>query len=83
MSRMELTDCGSTTLVRNSYLTSVELQEVLSWLQQKDCWELGEIEYRLAFDYDVVYESKQSYYDLFEEAGISWVSIPWQMVQDL
>ena len=23
-------------------------------------------------EYDVIYESKQSYYDLFEEAGISW-----------
>jgi len=23
-------------------------------------------------DYDVVFDSKQSYYSLFEEAGISW-----------
>ncbi|WP_348535485.1 helix-turn-helix domain-containing protein [Komarekiella delphini-convector] len=57
---------------RKSYLNKEQLQEVLSWLQQKDCWELGELEYKLAFDYDVVYESKQSYYDLFEKAGISW-----------
>ncbi len=47
-------------------------EEVLSWLQTKDIWELGELEYKLAFKYDVVYESKQSYYDLFDEAGISW-----------
>ncbi|MGF1458714.1 MAG: winged helix-turn-helix domain-containing protein [Leptolyngbyaceae cyanobacterium] len=26
----------------------------------------------LASDYDVVYESKQSYYTLFQEAGLSW-----------
>lgn len=57
---------------RKSYLSSEQRQEVLSWLQTKDCWELGELEYKLAFEYDVVYESKQSYYDLFEEAGISW-----------
>jgi len=57
---------------RKSYLLGEQRQEVLSWLQTKDCWELGELEYKLAFEYDVVYESKQSYYDLFEEAQISW-----------
>lgn len=57
---------------RKSYLLSEQREEVLSWLQTKDIWELGELEYKLAFEYDVVYESKQSYYDLFEEAGISW-----------
>lgn len=57
---------------RKSYLSSEQREEVLSWLQSKDCWELGELEYKLAFEYDVVYESKQSYYDLFETAGISW-----------
>jgi putative transposase len=36
------------------------------------CWELGELEYKLAFEYDVTYESKQSYYELFNAAGISW-----------
>jgi putative transposase len=44
----------------------------LSWLQTKECWELGELEYKLAFEYDVTYESKRSYYDLFDAAGISW-----------
>jgi putative transposase len=57
---------------RKSYLLSAQREEVLSWLQTKDIWELGELEYKLAFEYEVVYESKQSYYDLFSEAGISW-----------
>jgi putative transposase len=57
---------------RKSYLLGEQREEVLSWLQTKDIWELGELEYKLAFKYDVVYESKQSYYDLFDEAGISW-----------
>jgi putative transposase len=26
----------------------------------------------LAFEYDVTYESKRSYYNLFDAAGISW-----------
>ncbi len=57
---------------RKSYLNAEQREEVLSWLQTKDCWELGELEYKLAFEYDVVYESKQSYYDLFDAASISW-----------
>lgn len=57
---------------RKSYLDVEQREQVLSWLQTKDYWELGELEYKLAFEYDVVYESKQSYYDLFDAAGISW-----------
>jgi len=57
---------------RKSYLSTEQKEEVLSWLQTKNCWELGELEYKLAFEYDVVYESKQSYYDLFDAAGINW-----------
>jgi len=57
---------------RKSYLSEEQREEILSWLQTKECWEISELEYKLAFEYDVVYESKQSYYDLFEEAGISW-----------
>ena len=57
---------------RKSYLSSEQFSEILSWLQTKNTWELGELEHKLAFEYDVIYESKQSYYDLFEAAGISW-----------
>ncbi|QFS49853.1 Transposase [Nostoc sphaeroides CCNUC1] len=57
---------------RKSYLSDEQREEVLSWLQAKDIWELGELEYKLAFEYDVIYESKRSYYDLFDAAGISW-----------
>ena len=59
---------------RKSYLSGQQQEEVLSWLSTKNTWEIGELEYKLAFDYDVTYESKQSYYDLFEAAGISWRS---------
>ncbi|WP_038298175.1 IS630 family transposase [[Scytonema hofmanni] UTEX B 1581] len=57
---------------RKSYLSTEQREEVLSWLQTKDYWEIGELEYKLAFEYDVVYETKKSYYDLFKAAGISW-----------
>ena len=57
---------------RQSYLSKEERAEVKAWLQTKNIWELSELEYHLAEKYDVVYESKQSYYDLLEEAGLSW-----------
>lgn len=57
---------------RKSYLEAQQKEQVLKWLQQKAIWELSELEYHLADVYDVVYESKQSYYDLFDAAGISW-----------
>lgn len=57
---------------RKSHLNAEQREEVLSWLSTKNCWEVGELEYKLAFEYDVVYESKQSYYDLFDAANISW-----------
>ena len=34
---------------RESYLTTQQREEILSWLQTKECWELSEIEYKLAF----------------------------------
>lgn len=46
---------------RKSYLSSKQREEVVSWLQTKEYWEMSELEYKLAFEYDVVYESKQSY----------------------
>lgn len=57
---------------RTAYLSSTDKNAVIEWLQQKSMWTLGELEYHLASEYDVVYESKQSYYELFETAGLSW-----------
>lgn len=57
---------------RQSYLSEPEKEEVKEWLQGKEIWELSELEYHLAEKYDVAYESKQSYYDLLTEAGLSW-----------
>lgn len=57
---------------RKAYLSAAQREEVLAWLQTKPIWELSEVEYHLAEVYEVTYESKQSYYDLMEEAGLSW-----------
>lgn len=54
------------------YLTVEQRQAVLTWLKQKNYWNLGELQHHLEQEYKVVFESKQSYYTLFPEAGISW-----------
>ena len=55
-----------------SYLTPEKRQAVLNWLQTKNYWNLAELQGYVQDQYDVVFDSKQSYYTLFEQAGISW-----------
>lgn len=54
------------------YLSTQERQSVVGWLKTKNYWNLTELQTYLETEYEVVFESKQSYYDLFAEAGISW-----------
>lgn len=56
----------------NGYLDAEQRQAVLTWLQQKHYWNLGELQQQLEEKYDVVFASNQSYYELFAQAGISW-----------
>jgi len=53
------------------YLEAQQRQAVITWLQTKN-WNLAELQGYVQQEYDVVFDSKQSYYSLFEEAGISW-----------
>jgi hypothetical protein len=41
-------------------------------LKNKNYWHLDELMNHLEDKYDVVYKSKQSYYDLFEQGRVSW-----------
>lgn len=54
------------------YLEPEQRQAIIVWLQSKDYWNLAELQAHLQDEYDVVFDSKQSYYTLFEQAGISW-----------
>lgn len=54
------------------YLEPGQRQTVIAWLQTKDYWNLAELQGHIQDEYDVVFDSKQSYYTLFEQAGISW-----------
>ena len=54
------------------YLDAEQRQAVINWLKQKNYWNLRELQHELEETYAVVFASKQSYYELFAEAGISW-----------
>lgn len=47
-------------------------QATIAWLQSKNYWNLLELQTYLEVNYGVVFDSKQSYYSLFKQAGISW-----------
>ncbi len=54
------------------YLEPEQRQALISWLQTKNYWNLAELLGHIQDEYEVVFDSKQSYYTLFKQAGISW-----------
>ena len=57
-----------------SYLAPAEKQIVLNWLKQNSSWHLSELKEYIEDNFNVEFESNQSYYDLFKQANISWNS---------
>ncbi len=55
-----------------SYLAPAQRAEVIDWLKVKNYWDLEELVTHVDQHYSVIYQSKQSYYDLFDAAEISW-----------
>lgn len=53
-------------------LSQKQRLSIIEWLLTKDRWTLNELEYEISHKYGVTFSSKQSYYDLFQEARISW-----------
>jgi putative transposase len=54
------------------YLSREQVEAVVTWLQQKDYWQLEELQRHLWETYQVEFRSRQSYYDLMTQAGLSW-----------
>src|SRR4028118_2388909 len=54
------------------YLTARQNTEVIEWLKNKKYWNLDELVTYLEQGCGVIYKSKQSYYELFGRAKISW-----------
>ena len=54
------------------YLTARQNTELIEWLKNKKYWNLDELVTYLEQEFGVIYKSKQSYYELFDRAEISW-----------
>lgn len=65
---------GLTLKYRGSegFLSVEEQGQIIEWLKAKDCWNLNELECYIAEEFDVIFASRTSYYELFDAAGISW-----------
>jgi len=57
---------------RRSFLTETERQEMIRYLQNETHFSIEELRDYIDKTYDVTYQSKQSYYELFEAAKLSW-----------
>lgn len=54
------------------YLQPSDKQAVMEWLQQQNTCQLEELVTHIEVTYGVVFQSKQSYYDLLHQGGLSW-----------
>ena len=57
---------------RKSYLKTEEKQQVIQWLRDKEYLRLSDLKLHLEKDYNIIFDSDQSYYNLLKEARISW-----------
>lgn len=54
------------------YLSEVQRQEMIEYLKKQSRFSVAGLRDHIERSYGVVFKSKQSYYDLLDEAGISW-----------
>ncbi len=54
------------------YLKSEERAAIIDWLQKKTYWNLGELKAYIESRYEIVFSDQQSYYEIFDAAGLSW-----------
>jgi putative transposase len=66
VSGLKLRYCGT-----KGYLTDEQRKEVLAWLKTRSWWNVEEVTEYVEQHYDVVFESKQSYYELLHLSGRS------------
>ena len=55
-----------------SFLSPEERQAVIAWLQEQQAWNVDQLKSHIQDTYGVVFQSRQSYYDLFAAAKITW-----------
>ena len=57
---------------KQGYLSKSEKAEIILWLSQREMWDLAELAIYIESKYEVIYQSLQSYYSLFESTRVSW-----------
>lgn len=72
VSNRGLKACDCNRIGSTGYLNAEQRLAVLEWLEQKNYWDLQELQAHLEESLGVVFQSNQSYYELFHEAGVSW-----------
>ena len=55
-----------------SYLTEQERSAVVAWIKSQETLSVEQVRDYLEVEYGIVYQSKQSYYDLLEAGGMSY-----------
>lgn len=55
-----------------SYLSEAQRADVLAWIQAQESLEVAGVRDYVEEQHGVVYQSRQSYYDLMHEAGLSY-----------
>jgi transposase len=53
------------------FLSKTERAAIIEWLILQKSWDISELEVYLIERYDVVFQSRQSYYQLLKEARIT------------
>jgi transposase len=56
----------------SGYLNNQEKESVIQWLRSQEYLRIEDLQLHLEREYNVVFASKQSYYNICHEAGISW-----------
>ncbi len=59
----------------SGYLNDDERIEVIKWLTRQEQWSVAKLSQHLKTEYQVAYQSKQSYYELLKQAKLSWEKV--------
>ena len=68
---------------RKSYLKAEEKPEVIHWLRKNEYLRLSDVKLHLHQEYNIIFESNQSYYSLLKEARISWKKLKKRIQQEM
>jgi putative transposase len=54
------------------YLTPEQRRSITEWIKTQNIWDIDDLVAFVRTTYGIEFKSRQSYYDLFAEAGITW-----------